>query len=77
MKFKIAIEMELDLTGLNTEMVEAEPDRFCEEWVKALMEDSIQEIKKEGANLSILESLWTNNKEPHYERSYLIHWRGE
>ena len=58
MKFKIAVEMELDLTGKDTEMVEANPAKFCEEFAKILASYATVDIAEQGAKCVYVDHAW-------------------
>ena len=49
MKFKIAVEMKLDMTGKNTEMIEVNPAEFCEEFAKTLASYATEGAAEQGA----------------------------
>lgn len=61
MKFKIAVEVELDLTGKNTEMVEANPAEFCEEFAKLLASYATEGAAEQGAKCVYVDHAWMCN----------------
>ena len=65
MKFKIAVEVELDLTGKETEMVETNPAKFCEgsakfceEFAKTLANYATIDIAELGAKCVYVDHAW-------------------
>lgn len=66
MKFKIAVEVELDLTGKNTEMVEANPDKFCEEFAKTLASYATEGAAEQGAKCVYVDHAWIEEDDKNY-----------
>lgn len=58
MKFKIAVEMELDLTEKDTEMIETNPAKFCEEFAKTLASYATVDIAEQGAKCVYVDHAW-------------------
>lgn len=70
MKFKIAVEVELDLTGKNTEMVEANPAEFCEEFAKTLASYATEDVAEQGASCVYVDHAWMCDRLCENEREY-------
>jgi hypothetical protein len=62
MKFKIAVEVELDLTGKNTEMIEANPAEFCEEFAKILALYATEGAAEQGTKCVYVDHAWMCNR---------------
>jgi len=77
MKFKIAIEVELDLSNLTIEMVESNPAVFCKEFAETLVENAAVEVAEQGAILSYKNSAWMSDKNNDYDTGILNYfiWR--
>ena len=58
MKFKIAVEMELDLTGKDTEMIETNPAKFSEEFAKLLASYATEGAAEQGAKCVYVDHAW-------------------
>lgn len=71
MKFKIAVEVELDLTGKNTEMIEANPYEFCEEFAKILASYATEDAAEQGVNCNYVTHLWLCDKDEEYAHGVL------
>lgn len=58
MKLKIAVEMELDLNGKDTEMIETNPAKFCEEFAKTLTSYATEGAAEQGAKCVYVDHAW-------------------
>lgn len=71
MKFKMAVEVELDLTGKNTEMVKANPAEFCEEFAKTLASYATEGAAQVGSKCVYVDYAWMGEDDMHYDDGVL------
>lgn len=69
-EFKIAVEVELDLTGKNTEMIEANPYEFCEKFAKILASYATEGAAEQGAKCVYVDHVWMCDYLCENERDY-------
>lgn len=62
MKFKIAVEMELDLTEKDTKMIEANSAEFCEEFAKTLASYATDDMATAGVKCVYVDHAWMCNR---------------
>lgn len=77
MKFKIAVEMELDLNGKDTEMIETNSvkfckgsAKFCEEFAKTLASYATEDMATAGVKCVYVDHAWMCNHLCENDREY-------